>query len=362
MSSTGGGAAPPPVLDMSRFVRLAELYYWATGQQIMSADEWAACARTGKLSDALDVWVEFGADNARVVNVSAGHSHVVCSARDGMVWSWGSNAFGQVGAGNENSVRVLHTPQAVPAHLFLEHFCSEAAADAAPTAPAAAALVAAERRRAGVVDAPLAHGVTLSGVPAMYDPVVAVYAGAFHTIAATANGALLAWGRNLEGALGLHDRQQHGRPEVVQLTIPVHAAAGSAAITPAATVPAAQDEGSGSGVLTASVMRLARPWRRLLDIACGKDFTLVVEAHVPPRRRPHAPTAFRRRSRSLQGGASSMSEGDEVTAAASLRGLRTPARRRSAPAPRSAGATPKQPLPTVHDDNSSSNRSPRALH
>jgi len=66
------------------------------------------------------------------------------------------------------------------------------------------------------------HHLTLHGVDPALDPVVAVFAGAFHSVVATAGGALLAWGRNAEGALGRGDLLQEGRrPEVVQVQVRV---------------------------------------------------------------------------------------------------------------------------------------------
>ena len=85
----------------------------------------------------------------RVVAVSAGDKHSLALTADGAVWSWGNGGFGELGHGDEQN-------QLLPKKI-------EA--------------LAAQR-------------------------VVAVSAGYVHSLALTADGAVLTWGKGESGCLG----------------------------------------------------------------------------------------------------------------------------------------------------------------
>jgi len=99
----------------------------------------------------------------RVVAVSAGGMHSLAVTADGAVWSWGSGEDGQLGHGDEQR-RLL--PKQVEA-------------------------LAGQR-------------------------VVAVSAGAFHSIAITADGTVWSWGRGFDGSLGHGDQQHQLLPKKVE--------------------------------------------------------------------------------------------------------------------------------------------------
>jgi hypothetical protein len=259
----------------------------------------AAAAAAAALSDAQ---LEIPEDSVRAVRVAVGHSHVVVCTRDGGVWGWGLNTFGQVGVGAAGRVRCIERPQQVPLQLFLEAEAEEQNSRANPAAPAFAAAAAAERRKAtsagvagigGGGDGYEEHGgsatpliaeegrgggpvgplpspppvplptsgmnhLTLHGVDPSLDPAVAVFAGPFHTVVGTAGGALLAWGRNAEGALGHGDTKQTDRPELLQVQVtvkvaldrsgrPAHAAAAAAAARRARVGSSSGAQGAGVG-------------------------------------------------------------------------------------------------------------------
>ena len=98
-----------------------------------------------------------------VVAAAAGHFHTLCLTRDGEVWAFGRNDRAQCGAGPG------------PGGY---------AASAAPTPRWLASL------------SPEAPGGDDRG------PVTALAAGARHSIAVTANGAVFTWGADFEGCLG----------------------------------------------------------------------------------------------------------------------------------------------------------------
>src|SRR5205823_2397776 len=85
-----------------------------------------------------------------VAKLAVGAHHVLALRDDGSVWSWGLNAYGEVGDGTTN-----------------------------------------DRTSAGQV----------GGLGAGSD-VVALAAGAYHSLVARSDGSVLAWGENGEGQLG----------------------------------------------------------------------------------------------------------------------------------------------------------------
>ena len=99
----------------------------------------------------------------RAVAVSAGQCHNLALTANGSVWSWGSGGFGQLGHGDERNQLL---PKKVEA-------------------------LAGQR-------------------------VVAVSAGAFHSLAITANGAVWSWGDGREGKLGHGDQQEQLLPKKVE--------------------------------------------------------------------------------------------------------------------------------------------------
>jgi len=102
----------------------------------------------------------------RVVVVSAGATHNLAFAADGSVWSWGNGGNGRLGHGD------VHT-QLLPKKV-------EALAG----------------RR-----------------------VVAVSVGVFHSLAVTADGAVWSWGRGYSGKLGHGDVQEQLLPKKVEALV-----------------------------------------------------------------------------------------------------------------------------------------------
>jgi len=101
------------------------------------------------------------------VSVTAGAYHSLAIIADGSVWSWGNGAFGQLGHGDEQN-------QLLPKKV---------------------------------------EG--LAG-----QRVVAVAAGAFHSLTLTADGAVWSWGDGEDGKLGHGDEQMQLLPKKIEAWSP----------------------------------------------------------------------------------------------------------------------------------------------
>src|ERR1700761_1982036 len=98
----------------------------------------------------------------KAVAVAAGCYHSLALGADGEVFAWGNNQDGQLGDGQPNLVNIL------PVEIFIQ-------------------------------------------VPAI-GKVVQIYGGCEHTLALTSKGAVLAWGDDTEGELGIAPARTMSRP------------------------------------------------------------------------------------------------------------------------------------------------------
>jgi len=151
----------------------------------------------------------------RVVTVSAGVAHSLAITTDGAVWSWGHGGEGRLGHGDTQR-------QLLPKKV--EAFAGQRAVAVSAGAAHSLALTA-----DGAVwswgdgeDGKLGHGdeqnrllpktvEALAGQRA-----IGVSAGAAHSIALTADGAVWSWGRGAWGELGHGDRQNQLLPKKVE--------------------------------------------------------------------------------------------------------------------------------------------------
>ena len=137
----------------------------------------------------------------RVVAVSAGGTHSLATTADGRVWSWGRGNFGRLGNGNEQD-------QPLPKKI-------DALADQRVVAVSARAAHSLARTAGGVVwswgfgrDGQLGLGdVQNQLLPNKIEAlagrrIVAVSAGAYHSLALTGDGAVFTWGQGGFGCLG----------------------------------------------------------------------------------------------------------------------------------------------------------------
>ena len=98
-----------------------------------------------------------------VESVSAGYSHAVAMKTDGSIWSWGSNAYGQLGSGSPGSPNWVYAPQQISG---------------------------------------------LSGV-------VRVVAGGYHTVVLKTDNTVMTFGYNGYGQLGIGSLTQTATPTLV---------------------------------------------------------------------------------------------------------------------------------------------------
>ncbi|XP_028832429.1 probable E3 ubiquitin-protein ligase HERC4 [Denticeps clupeoides] len=112
-----------------------------------------------KISRTLNIFA-----NKQIVQVSCGEHHSVAFTRDGDLFTWGHNCYGQLGQGREHSNSV--SPQCVQ---------------------------------------------SLKGIP-----LAQVSAGGNHSFALSSSGAVFGWGRNSAGQLGLGDNADRDVPVLVE--------------------------------------------------------------------------------------------------------------------------------------------------
>ena len=161
----------------------------------------------------------------RIVSASAGVTHSMALAADGSLYTWGDGRYGQLGH-NEmqnvaapNQVVVMTTPHKIhkldPAPLAPENRRVPGRAGGRLFAKPSAAMGA-------CLPAPLLASITIRAslsLAAASAPhrVTAIAAGAYHSMALTVGGTLLAFGRNNHGQLGAGDLQHRWKPTKVDL-------------------------------------------------------------------------------------------------------------------------------------------------
>lgn len=168
-----------------------EVWGWGGNYSGQVGDGGAATARTSP------VLVLSG-----VMAIAAGTGHSVALKADGTVWTWGESTWGKLGRA---------TPSAVPGQVDLGG--ASAIAIAAGSSHTLAVLSNGEVRSWGANGSgQLGRGaanftssstpVTVVTATGSLGGVVAVAAGASHSLALRADGTVVAWGGNLSGALG----------------------------------------------------------------------------------------------------------------------------------------------------------------
>ena len=183
-----------------------------------------------KASSTVPVAVQMTGDLAgrRVVAVAAGYAHTLVLCDDGAILGWGSNSSGQLG----NTGRNFHTTAVLLEDLGAlagREVVAIAAGQYCNLALCADGTVAAWGNNG---DGQLGDGTTVtsrrpvavSRTGALADKaVVMIAAGLNHNLALCADGALVAWGANLDGQLGTGDALARLGPVAVK---PVGALAG----------------------------------------------------------------------------------------------------------------------------------------
>mmetsp|Transcript_6189 Transcript_6189/g.9333 ORF Transcript_6189/g.9333 Transcript_6189/m.9333 type:complete len:1082 (-) Transcript_6189:109-3354(-) len=167
--------------------------------------------RTGKRSlfsrvDALEAF--------SVCDIAAGNGYCVVALSDGRVMSWGRNDLGQLGNGNR-------LPREKPRfNTGLSHRIIQLSAGAEHVIALTSAghVLAWGGNRVGQ----LGDGqFTSSSEPKpiselRHRPITGIVCGHSHSIALTVGGDVYSWGENSQGQLGLGDRKNRLRPEIVR--------------------------------------------------------------------------------------------------------------------------------------------------
>ena len=166
------------------------------------------------------------------VRIAAGGCHTVCVSASGRVFAWGSNAWGQLGAGDtENRV----VPTLITGGLLETKSVVQVTAGFRHTACLTAdglVLVCGYggSGQLGGGDTETRVAPTLLRGELQGRKVQQVSAGANYTMCVTSNGLVFAWGYNSEGQLGVGDRDNRLVPTLLrgqlQSKSVVHVAAG----------------------------------------------------------------------------------------------------------------------------------------
>lgn len=138
---------------------------------------------------------------ANVILIAAGDLHSLALRRDGSLWAWGANQYGQLGIGKTTTTGCMCID--VPQHVALSNVIALAGGGYHTLA----------LRRDGTVwawgdntDGQVGDGTTTNRSSpvqvAGLSGVVAISGGFYHSLAITHDGSLYAWGRNLFGQLG----------------------------------------------------------------------------------------------------------------------------------------------------------------
>jgi len=146
-----------------------------------------------------------GPTGVRIVQVAGGRNHTIALADDGTVYAWGSNGSGQLGDG---TLADHHTPEAVPGLTdVVEVFAGR---DHGLALTSGGTVWAWGYNRHGELGdgtttnrrSPVPVTTIVSGQPVALSGIVALGAGANHSLALTGTGRVFAWGLNSYGQLG----------------------------------------------------------------------------------------------------------------------------------------------------------------
>jgi len=139
-----------------------------------------------------------------IAAIAAGGSHSLALDTNGVVWAWGSNQFGELGL--SSFVDKFNTPQKLiffPANTRI--LAIAAGASHSLAIDSAGRVWAWGRNQAGQLGNQTqidSHGPSLVLFPTTFPRVAAIAAGGAHSLAIDTGGTLWAWGSNSNGQLG----------------------------------------------------------------------------------------------------------------------------------------------------------------
>ncbi|MFC7666494.1 RCC1 domain-containing protein [Hymenobacter humi] len=153
----------------------------------------------------------------RWAHVATGRFHTLAVTKDGRLYGWGSNRFGQL-ANQEYALNALPEPISLAPRLARTVWTRVAAGDAHSLALSAdGRLVAWGNNCAGQAgDGTTTWQLSPAPVAKPENAPAATWAGiasgGFHSLAYTADGQLCTWGANVHGQLGNGTTQNQSRP------------------------------------------------------------------------------------------------------------------------------------------------------
>ena len=155
---------------------------------------------------------QFGQDTPRsMMALAAGESHSLAVMGYGQATAWGANSYGQLGDGTAGPSRSMPQPVSVPFLISHQLFPIEDVSAVAGGVSHSLALLASGKVYAWGQNARGQLGDGLGTYQDQYTPVkvrtlsgvVAMSAGAWHSLALKADGTVWAWGENAQGQLGV---------------------------------------------------------------------------------------------------------------------------------------------------------------
>lgn len=223
-----------------------------------------------------------------VVQVAGGRDHTMALTDGGAVYTWGSNTYGQLGAG---TLTPRKTPAVVPGVgnvvdiMAGRDHCLAVTANAAVWAWGRNSLGQLGNGNLARHPSPVRVKTKVPGSTVALSSIVAVAAGADHSMALAGDGTLYAWGANSWGQVG--DGTTAGRTLAVTVGVPAPVAAiaggrqSSIAVTVAGAVYTWGDGrdgqlGDGSTTSTGRTAPGVVPGLSADGVAMGRDFPLAI--------------------------------------------------------------------------------------
>ena len=159
-----------------------------------------------------------------VVKITTGSSHVLCLTDTGQVYTFGSNANGQLGISNNRALACAMVPTPIP--FFEGRFVKSISAGFGHSAALVDSVLYTwgwgEKGQLGhgkFESSPIPREVTL---PNPDERPVMVSCGGSQTAMLTYSGVLYTWGSNRFGQLGLGDEEDSPSPKLVTSLLPIH--------------------------------------------------------------------------------------------------------------------------------------------
>ncbi|KAK3242768.1 hypothetical protein CYMTET_47552 [Cymbomonas tetramitiformis] len=151
----------------------------------------------------------------KIIMMSMGYSHMMVLTDDGVVYTWGNNAHGQLGTG-DGKERTKPTPVSVfRASKVKIVACSQQSSFAVNEAGVTFAWGYNENFELGLGEGTNRNSPQIvKGMAGMN--ITMLIAGGYHTIAVTDEGDLYTWGGNQYGQLGHGNRQVYKEPQKVE--------------------------------------------------------------------------------------------------------------------------------------------------